>query len=128
MILAIDFDGTIVEHRFPDIGNPLPFAFVTLRHLQKSHTLVLWTCRTGKELQEAIDFCAQHGLIFDAVNQNPACMPFATSPKIYADVYIDDRNVFAGRMDWDLIQRYITAKSLHHDPGFCLSHPRHQEA
>jgi len=71
MIIAVDFDGTIVEHRYPQIGKEKLFAFETLKALQKQgHLLILWTFRSGKELDEAVEFCANHGLEFYAVNKN----------------------------------------------------------
>ena len=71
MTLAIDFDGTIVEHRYPEIGRERPFAIRTLLQLQKEHhILILWTVREGKLLQDAIDFCRERGLEFYAVNSN----------------------------------------------------------
>lgn len=95
-IIAIDFDGTIVEHRYPEIGPEMLFAFETIRELQKKgHRLILWTYRTGKFLDDAVEYCHQNGLEFYAVNAN---FPGEThlemgSRKIYADVYIDDRNL-----------------------------------
>ena len=95
-IIAIDFDGTIVEHRYPQIGPEMLFAFKTLKELQKKgHRLILWTYRTGKYLDDAVDYCRQNGLEFYAVNAN---FPGEThlemgSRKIYADIYIDDRNL-----------------------------------
>ena len=67
MIISVDFDGTVVEHAFPAIGKTKLFAFETLKALQdKKHTLILWTYRAGKELQEAVDFCKQNGIEFYA--------------------------------------------------------------
>ena len=64
MIIAVDFDGTIVEHRYPEIGREKPFAFDTLKMLQKEgHRLILWTVREDKLLEEAVDFCRQHGIL-----------------------------------------------------------------
>ena len=59
MIIAVDFDGTIVEHRFPEIGNEIPFATTTLRMLaeQHNHRLILWTVRRGRLLEEAVEWC-----------------------------------------------------------------------
>ena len=71
MRIAIDFDGTIVEHRYPRIGKEIPFAIATLKQLQtERHLLVLWTVREGKLLDEAVDFCRKRGLEFYAVNAN----------------------------------------------------------
>ena len=68
-IIAVDFDGTIVEHAFPQIGKPIPFAIETLLKLQKEgYRLVLWTVRTGKLLNDAVQYCRERGLEFYAIN------------------------------------------------------------
>jgi hypothetical protein len=95
-IIAIDFDGTIVEHAYPAIGREMIFAFDTLKALQKKgHKLILWTFRSGKDLQEAVQFCRNRGIEFYAVNKNfPEEEISADIPrKIQADLYIDDRNL-----------------------------------
>ena len=109
MKIAVDFDGTIVEHRYPEIGEPRPFAFETLRLLQKRHQLILWTYRSGKELEEAVEFCRKNGVEFYAVNKNypeEKFDPETTSRKIDADIYIDDKNL-GGIPDWGEIYRMI---------------------
>ena len=74
MIIAVDFDGTIVEHEYPKMGKPIPFAIETLLEIQKDgHKLILWTVRRGEYLQEAVDYCAQRGLHFFAENENYRC-------------------------------------------------------
>jgi hypothetical protein len=96
MIIAVDFDGTLVEHRYPAIGKEILFAFDTLRELQKQkHQLILWTIRTGKELDEAVDFCRERGIEFYAVNSSYPEEKFeiGNSRKINADIFIDDRNI-----------------------------------
>ncbi|WP_082211518.1 HAD family hydrolase [Parabacteroides distasonis] len=71
MIIAVDFDGTIVEHKYPAIGRELPFAIETLRKLQSErHKLILWTVREGGLLEEALSFCRERGLEFYAVNRD----------------------------------------------------------
>ena len=71
LIIAIDFDGTIVEDAYPNIGKPMIFAFETMKKLQsEGHRLILWTYRTDKKLQEAVDFCKQQGLEFYAINKS----------------------------------------------------------
>lgn len=100
--IAVDFDGTIVEHEFPKIGNEIPFAAETLQALQKKgHKLILWTYRSGLELEDALKFCQSRGIEFYAVNKNypEEKMDEKTSRKILADIYIDDRN-FGGLPDW----------------------------
>ena len=65
MTIAIDFDGTIVEHRYPEIGREIPFAIETLKRLIKDgHKLILWTVREGELLQEAVDWCGTRGVHF----------------------------------------------------------------
>lgn len=109
MIIAVDFDGTIVEHRYPNIGKKRPFAFETLKAFQKKgYQVILWTYRSGKRLEEAVEFCRKNGVEFYAVNKNyPEETWFENdSPKIKADYYIDDRNI-GGLPSWGEIYRII---------------------
>ncbi len=94
--IAVDFDGTIVEHAYPEIGKEMLFAFMTLRELEKAGALlILWTFRAGKELDEAVEYCRENGIEFYAVNSNYPEEVFdgTISRKINADIFIDDRNV-----------------------------------
>jgi hydroxymethylpyrimidine pyrophosphatase-like HAD family hydrolase len=94
--IAVDFDGTIVEHQYPEIGREKLFAFQTLKELEKRGVrIILWTFRTGKELEDAVDFCRQHGVEFYAINKNypEEVMDESVSRKIYVDIYIDDKNL-----------------------------------
>lgn len=114
MIIAVDFDGTIVQHKYPEIGSEIPFAIETLIALQKEgHQIILWTYRAEEMLQEAVQFCENKGLEFYAVNSNYPEEEFddTVSRKIYADLYIDDRN-FGGLSDWGHIYRSISAQTL----------------
>ena len=109
MIIAVDFDGTIVEHRYPAIGKEIPFALETIRMLlKKQHQIILWTYRAGKELDEAVEFCSKRGVEFYAVNKNYPEEKFneTISRKINADIYIDDRNI-GGLPDWGEIYHTI---------------------
>ena len=112
MIIAVDFDGTIVKHEYPRIGTEIPFAIDTLKRLQQSpdYQLILWTVRQGVELQEALDFCKNQGLEFYAVNSNyPEELAEYNEPrKLKADLFIDDRNL-GGLPDWGIIYRMITS-------------------
>lgn len=96
-IYAIDFDGTLCVEDFPRIGEPKLLVIAYVKQLKaQGHKLILWTCRGGRYLQEAVDFCASHGIIFDAVNENlpeRVAMYDHDSRKIGADVYIDDKAV-----------------------------------
>lgn len=108
-ILAIDFDGTIVEDAYPKIGKPRLFAFETLLKLQeKGHRLILWTYRSGKKLQESVDFCKENGIEFYAVNKSypEEILDDSISRKIHADIFIDDRN-FGELPDWGKIYNDI---------------------
>jgi hypothetical protein len=110
--IAVDFDGTIVEHEYPSIGKEKLFAFRTLRELDKlGARLILWTFRTGKELEEAIEYCRQNGIEFYAVNKNypEEVVDETVSRKIDADIYIDDKNLggFPGWSEvWQIIFPY----------------------
>lgn len=109
LVIAIDFDGTIVEHRYPFIGKIRPFAFETLEALQvNGHRLILWTHRAGKKLDEAVKFCSSHGIEFYAVNKNypEEVWDEDDSRKILADIYIDDRNL-GGLPSWGEIYKLI---------------------
>jgi hydroxymethylpyrimidine pyrophosphatase-like HAD family hydrolase len=91
MIIAVDFDGTLVEHKYPNIGNEVPLAFDTLKKLQSlGIRLILLTMRGGKELFEAVEYCKDRDIEFWAVNENPEQLIWTNSPKVYADLYVDD--------------------------------------
>jgi hypothetical protein len=108
MIIAVDFDGTIVEHRYPEIGEELPFATYTLRKLiDDRHQLILWTVRRGKLLEEAVQWCKDHGIEFYAINKSfPEEEAGEGYGKVNADIFIDDRNL-GGLPDWGNIYRMI---------------------
>jgi hydroxymethylpyrimidine pyrophosphatase-like HAD family hydrolase len=108
-LIAVDFDGTIVEHAYPEIGSEMLFAFSTLKELQKKgHRLVLWTYRVGEYLQQAVDYCAANGVQFYAVNENyPGEMNEGNySRKLLADIFIDDRNI-GGFPGWDQVWQML---------------------
>jgi len=113
MIIAVDFDGTIVTHEYPKIGKEIPFAIDTLKRLQTApdHLIVLWTVREGVLLDEAVEFCRSKGLEFYAVNNNypEESSEYPEPRKLKADVFIDDRNL-GGLPDWGVIYRMIMAK------------------
>ena len=119
MIIAVDFDGTIVEHRYPAIGRERPFATETLKKLIKDgHRLILWTVREGRLLDEAVEFCRERGVEFYAVNRDyPEEEKERNnhfSRKLKADVWIDDRNV-GGLPDWGTIYEMITNHLTYED-------------
>ena len=110
--IAVDFDGTIVEHDYPKIGKEKLFAFQTLKELEKKGArLILWTFRSGTELEEAVKFCKMNGIEFYAVNKNypEEIMDDSVSRKIDADIYIDDKNLggFPGWSEtWQILFPY----------------------
>lgn len=110
MIIAVDFDGTIVTHEYPIIGKDIPFAIDTLKRLQTEgmHQLILWTVREGDFLIEAVEYCRERGLVFYAVNSNYPDVEQVEkqSRKVSADLYLDDRNL-GGIPDWGVIYRMI---------------------
>jgi hydroxymethylpyrimidine pyrophosphatase-like HAD family hydrolase len=113
-VIAVDFDGTVVEHDYPRIGKEMMFAFATLKELnKKGHKLILWTIRTGHLLDEAVEYCKKNGVEFYAVNKNYPEEEFSDniSRKLNADVFIDDRNV-GGFIGWSNIWQ-----SLHPEGG-----------
>jgi hypothetical protein len=119
MVIAIDFDGTIVEHRYPLIGKELPFAIETLKQLsQEGHRLILWTVREGDLLDEAVEFCRSRGLEFYAVNRDypeeEKNRNNHFSRKLKADLWIDDRNL-GGLPDWGTIYEMIHHKLTYED-------------
>ena len=117
MTIAVDFDGTIVEQRYPAIGKEIPFATSTLRQLiEDGHKLVLWTVREGKLLEEALEWCEKRGVKFYTVNREHEDDNVGKnkyfSRKVKADVFIDDRNV-GGLPVWGTIYRMINERKTY---------------
>lgn len=115
LVIAIDFDGTIVDDAYPKIGKPKLFAFETLKRLQKDgHRLILWTYRSDSRLQDAIEFCKENGIEFYAVNKSFPEEQFdiTKSRKIHADIFIDDRNI-GGFMGWGEIYQRLSNPKYH---------------
>ena len=103
-IVAVDFDGTLCENAFPEIGKAKEEVINTVKYYQKvlGWKTILWTCRNKEHLTQAVAWCEAHGLKFDAVNEN---LPEVEETfggytrKIFADVYIDDKNVLLREVD-----------------------------
>ena len=114
LIIAVDFDGTIVDHEYPKIGKEKLFAFATLKRLnEQGHKLILWTYRAGPLLDEAVNYCRDNGVEFYAVNESfpGEKLDDKTSRKINADLFIDDRNV-GGFLGWDKIWKLINGEEI----------------
>ena len=119
MVIAVDFDGTIVEHQYPSIGKELPFAIETLKKLaSEGHRLILWTVREGKYLDDAVEFCRSHGLEFYAINRDYPEEKYENNHhftrKLQADLWIDDRNL-GGLPDWGTIYEMIHHRLTYED-------------
>ena len=119
MTIAVDFDGTIVEHKYPAIGEEIPFAVDTLKMLIRDrHKLILWSVREGHLLDEAVAWCKERGIEFYAVNTD---YPEETtennqhfSRKLKVDIFIDDRNL-GGLPDWGTIYRMVSRRKTWND-------------
>ena len=119
MLIAVDFDGTIVEHKYPEIGREIPFAIETLKKIQNDgHKLIMWSVRRGHLLDEAIEWCRERGLEFYAANLDFPEEDVETnknySRKLAVDLFIDDRNL-GGLPDWGTIYNMISKKLTYRD-------------
>jgi len=126
--IAVDFDGTIVAHEFPDIGSPVPGAVEWLKRFREAGAiLILWTMRSdrkeGRYLSEALDYCKSAGIEITHINKNP--QEWTTSPKAYAHVYIDDAGFgcplrenpkMGGKpyVDWDIVGPVVLSRIKAH--------------
>lgn len=122
-IIAVDFDGTLCFDKYPGTGNLNMYAIgMLIKYRRMGGKLILWTCRHDEPLDDAVEACRQAGLEFDAVNENdPEHVKYwseltgelSLSPKIYADLYIDDKALkFSelgkdGGLNWFAINREI---------------------
>ncbi len=136
MVIAIDFDGTIVENRYPEIGAERPFAVDTIKMLiNERYTVVLWTCREGQLLEECVNWCKERGLEFYAVNRDFPEETIENNPsfsrKLKADLFIDDRNL-GGLPDWGTIYQMVKHRkqlsSILEDYYANYSHERHRHS
>ena len=119
MTIAVDFDGTIVEHKYPEIGEEIPFAIETLKMLVNERPrLIPWSVREGKLLDEAVEWCRKRGLEFWAVNRDYPEETLHNNPsysrKLKVDMFIDDRNI-GGLPDWGTIYRMISQNTTWQD-------------
>lgn len=110
MIIAVDFDGTIVHDRYPEIGEAREGAVETIKKLKaEGYHLILWTCRNGLDLARAVAWCAERGIRFDAINQNLRSnirQYGGDTRKVSASIYIDDR-MAAELPHWEEIYRIV---------------------
>lgn len=119
MTIAVDFDGTICKHQYPQIGPEIPFAIDTLKKLQEDgHKLILWSVREGDLLDEAVEWCKGRGLTFYAVNRDypeeEEVKNNHFSRKLKVDLFIDDRNL-GGLPDWGVIYQMVKSRLTYAD-------------
>lgn len=129
MIIAVDFDGTLVTHDYPEVGHDIGAAPVLKTLVKLGHKLILYTMRSGDQLSDAIQWCKDRDIELWAVNENPEQKDWTLSPKIYANLYIDDAAlgvplikriakdnfwVEHHRMfvDWDAVKKYFVDKGM----------------
>jgi hypothetical protein len=120
MVLAIDFDGTAVTHDYPRVGKDIGSAPVLKELVQNGHQLILWTMRSGKELEDAVNWFAENDIPLYGVQRNPSQDTWTNSPKCYAQIYIDDAalgcpltfdEALSGRtfVDWTEVREILVA-------------------
>ncbi|MDD5649611.1 MAG: hypothetical protein PHF86_04225 [Candidatus Nanoarchaeia archaeon] len=109
LILAVDFDGTIIKDEKDYVPRELiPNAKEVLKWAhEKGCYIILWTCRSGKMLKQATDFLDKNNIAYDAVNENAPTTNFKTSRKIFSDYYIDDRSF---KINWLEIKKEIAKR------------------
>ncbi len=122
MDICIDFDGTVVTHEYPKIGQPVEGALRTLRELRsKGHRLILFTMRSGQGLQEAVEYLETSGVQLFGINVNPEQIEWTTSNKAYGQLYIDDAGIGTklispeqGRpyVDWQWVREQLLARGI----------------
>ena len=123
IVIAIDFDGTCVEHAYPAIGIEAEGAVETLRELnRRNHRLLLLTMRSGQRLDEAVRWFRERNVTLWQVNTNPEQSTWSSSPKIYADIYIDDTALGCpiryvegsqrGVVDWQVVRHELRLRGI----------------
>lgn len=124
MIIAIDFDGTIVTHEYPAIGKPVEDAIPVIQQLiSKGHKIILYTMRSDRFLSDAVEYLKRAGINLFGVNHNPEQDRWTNSPKVYAQLYIDDAalgcpliypedSLTPPYVDWDSVQKELQKKGI----------------
>lgn len=121
MEIAIDFDGTVVEHRYPRIGNDIGAIPVLRRLVKNGHRLLLFTMRSGEELLDAVKWFDENKIPLFGINTNPTQKNWTKSPKCLADLYIDDAGIGTPLItpsndrpyvDWKEIEKILIEKKI----------------
>jgi len=115
MIIAIDFDGTIVQNKYPEIGMLQPYSVKVINKLYDEHYIIIWTSRSGDMLLNAINFLLEKGIKFHRVNasnpQNIEIYGGQDTRKIFANTYIDDRNL-GGFPGWLEVEKELLKQEV----------------
>lgn len=109
-IIAVDFDGTIAKTRFPYIVSQIPESNLIIKWRKLGHKVVLWTCREGEVLEQALQFCHEQGISFDGVNVNVQTKYDDDPRKISADHYIDDKCPMPIEEQWHEVDLMLGGK------------------
>jgi hypothetical protein len=120
MKIAVDFDGTCVTHEYPRIGEDIGAVPVLQELVKEGHLLILNTMRSGKELEDAVNWFKEHDIPLYGVNEEPNQKSWTQSPKVYAHLYIDDAALGAplvydeevserAFIDWKKVREYFRA-------------------
>jgi hypothetical protein len=121
MIIAVDFDGTCVTHKFPEIGEDIGAEDGLLRLIRAGHQIILYTMRSGEKLDAAVKWFEEKGIPLYGINENPTQKSWTDSPKVYAHLYIDDAglgtplvHVEGDRpyVDWNKVQLLLMEKGI----------------
>jgi hydroxymethylpyrimidine pyrophosphatase-like HAD family hydrolase len=118
MIIALDFDGTVVNHIYPEIGYILPnFLHTIKRIVEKKHKIILYTMRDGIELDDAVNYLKNLNIPLYGINRNLTQNNWTGSPKVYANLYIDDAALgtpldINGNVDWYKIEKILEEKNI----------------
>lgn len=114
MDIAIDFDGTVVTHEYPKIGKDIGAVPILKKLIENGHNLVLFTMRSGKELNDAVKWFKDNDIELYGVNENPTQRKWTASPKVYAQLYIDDAAlgiplILGNRpyVDWKIVEQML---------------------
>jgi hypothetical protein len=119
MNIAVDFDGTCVTHEYPEVGKDIGAVPILKKLVNNGHKLILFTMRSGEELQDAVEWFQENEIPLYGVNENPSQKEWTDSPKVYANLYIDDAGIntplkfepsisLRPFVDWTIVDRILT--------------------
>ena len=118
MVIAVDFDGTCTTHEYPRVGRDIGAAPVLKKLVAAGHQVILWTMRSGRELEEAVHWFQERDIPLFGVNRHPTQKSWTKSPKAYAELYIDDAALGCplckpqlpgerAHVDWEAVEQMI---------------------